>query len=293
MKRVRKAIIPAGGFGTRLLPATKVVPKELLPVVDKPLIQFIVEEIAEAGIEEVILITGREKGSIEDHFDTFTELELFLEKKNKPDLVQLIRSLSQLVKIVSVRQPYPMGLGHAILCARGLINDEPFAVLLPDDLIISQTPCIAQLLAVYEKHQKPVIAIQRVPDEDVSSYGIIKPQTLHDGLHAVVDLVEKPPLHDAPSNLAVIGRYVLPPQLFAELQKTGAGAGGEIQLTDALRALLPNIPILGLEYEGIRFDAGNRAGFIKANLFQGLRNPEIRDELVSFIKDLDIGATIK
>lgn len=293
MKRVRKAIIPAGGFGTRLLPATKVVPKELLPVVDKPLIQFIVEEIAQAGIEEVILITGREKGSIEDHFDTFTELELFLEKKNKPELVQLVRSLSQMVKIVSVRQAYPMGLGHAILCARSLINDEPFAVLLPDDLIISQTPCMAQLIAVYEKHHKPVVAIQRVPDEDVSSYGIIKPQTLGDGLHAVTDLVEKPPLHDAPSNLAVIGRYVLPPQLFTELEKTGAGAGGEIQLTDALKALLPTLPILGLEYEGTRFDAGNRAGFVKANLFLGLRTPEIRDELVSFIKALDIDGPIK
>lgn len=293
MKRVRKAIIPAGGFGTRLLPATKVVPKELLPVVDKPLIQFIVEEIAQAGIEEVILITGREKGSIEDHFDAFNELELFLEKKNKPELVQLVRSLSQMVKIVSVRQPYPMGLGHAILCAKRLINDEPFAVLLPDDLIISQTPCIAQLLHVYEEHQKPVIAIQRVPHDETSSYGIIKPKTLTNGLYAVLDLVEKPSLPDAPSDLAVIGRYILPPELFTELEKTAAGAGGEIQLTDALKALLPTIPILGLEYEGTRFDAGNRAGFVKANLFLGLRNPEISDELKSFIKGLDIGGIIK
>jgi UTP--glucose-1-phosphate uridylyltransferase len=293
MKRVRKAIIPAGGFGTRLLPATKVVPKELLPIVDKPLIQFIVEEIAQAGIEEVILITGREKGSIEDHFDSFTELELFLEKKNRPDLLQLVRSLSGLVKIVSVRQPYPLGLGHAILCAKSLINNEPFAVLLPDDLIIAQTPCIAQLLAVHEKHQKPVIAIQRVLPDETSSYGIIKPQTLSDGLHLVLDLVEKPLLSNAPSNLAVIGRYILPPQIFSELERTFAGVGGEIQLTDALRALLPTTPVLGLEYEGTRFDAGNRAGFIKANLFLGLKNPEIRDELLSFIKDLDIGGVIK
>lgn len=292
MKRVRKAIIPAGGFGTRLLPATKVIPKEMLPVVDKPLVQFIVEEIAQAGIEEVILITGREKGSIEDHFDSFTELEMFLEKKNKPDLLELVKSLSKMARIVSVRQPYPMGLGHAILCAKTLINDEPFAVLLPDDLIISRTPCIAQLLSVYEEYRQPVIAIQRVPHDETSSYGIIKPQTLSDGLHAVLDLVEKP-LKDAPSNLAVIGRYILPPELFSHLERTYAGVGGEIQLTDALRTLLPTTPLLGLEYEGTRFDAGNRAGFIKANLFLGLQNPEIREELLSFIKDLDIDGTIK
>jgi UTP--glucose-1-phosphate uridylyltransferase len=293
MKRVRKAVIPAGGFGTRLLPATKVIPKEMLPVVDKPLIQFIIEEVAQAGIEEVILITGREKGSIEDHFDSSAELELFLEKKNKPDLLDLIRPLCNLVHIVSVRQPYPMGLGHAILCAKNLLRDEPFAVLLPDDLIISQTPCIAQLLEVYEKYQQPVIAIQRVPQDETSSYGIIKPQTVGDGLHSVLDLIEKPSVKDAPSDLAVIGRYILPPEIFAHLDKTFAGVGGEIQLTDALRALLPTTPILGLEYEGTRFDAGNRAGFIKANLFLGLRNPEIREELLSFIKDLDIGNAIK
>jgi UTP--glucose-1-phosphate uridylyltransferase len=293
MKKVRKAIIPAGGFGTRLLPATKVVPKELLPVVDKPLIQFIVEEIVQAGIEEVILITGREKGSIEDHFDSFTELELFLEKKNRPDLLNLVKSLSNMVRIVSVRQPYPMGLGHAILCAKSLINDEPFAVLLPDDLIIAQTPCIAQLMEAYENHSKPVIAILQVPHEDVSSYGVIKPQGLGGGLHLILDMVEKPDARHAPSNLAVIGRYILPPQIFDALENTSAGIGGEIQLTDALRSLLPTMPFLGLEYEGTRFDAGNRAGFIKANLYLGLKTPEIREELLSFLKDLDIAAAIK
>lgn len=294
MKRVRKAIIPAGGFGTSLLPATKVVPKEMLPVVDKPLVQFIVEEIAQAGIEEVILITGKEKGSIEDHFDSSTELELFLEKKNKPELLDLVTSLSKMVRIVSIRQPYPMGLGHAILCAKTLINDEPFAVLLPDDLIISRTPCIAQLLAVYEERQQPVIAIQRVPRDETSNYGIIKPNTMRDGLHAVLDLVEKPSLKDAPSNLAVIGRYILPPpQVLPRLERTPVGVGGETQLTHALRALLPTTTILGLEYEGTHFDAGNRAGLVKANLFLGLHDPEIRAELISFIKDLDIGTTIK
>lgn len=293
MKPVRKAVIPAGGFGTRLLPATKVVPKELLPIVDKPLIQFIVEEIVQAGIEEVILITGREKGSIEDHFDSFTELELFLEKKNRHDLLDLVKSLSNMVRIVSVRQPYPMGLGHAILCAKTLINDEPFAVLLPDDLIIAQTPCIAQLIAAYEKYQKPVVAVQRVPDHDVSSYGVITPQQLQTGVHLILDMVEKPDPKDAPSNLAVIGRYILPPQLFSALEKTPAGLGGEIQLTDALRSLLPTIPFLGLEYEGTRFDAGNRVGFVKANLYLGLRTPEIREELRTFLKDLDIASIIQ
>ena len=293
MGKVRKAIIPAGGFGTRMLPATKVVPKELLPVVDKPLIQFIVEEIASSGIEEVILITGREKGSIEDHFDSFTELELFLERKNKTDLLHMMRQLSGMVRIVSVRQSYPMGLGHAILCAESLINNEPFAVLLPDDLIISATPCIAQLLAIYDEYETPVIAVQAVPDESVTQYGIIKPEPVRDRLHRIKDMIEKPGLSEAPSNLAIIGRYVLPAEIFPLLRQTAAGAGGEIQLTDAIRLLLARMPVFGLEYEGIRFDAGNKAGFITANLFLGLQHPEVRDELRAFLRTLDLSTIMK
>lgn len=293
MKKVRKAIIPAGGFGTRMLPATKVVPKELLPVVDKPLIQFIVEEIASSGIEEVILITGREKGSIEDHFDTFTELELFLEKKKKTELLETVKKTSSLVRIVSVRQPYPMGLGHAILCARDLINDEPFAVLLPDDLIVSQTPCIAQLLDVFNEFGHPVVAIQKVPHEAVPQYGIIRPEPMRDRLHQIADMVEKPPLASAPSDLAIIGRYVLPPDILGILSGTEAGAGGEIQLTDAIKRLLPDMPVLGLEYEGTRFDAGNKAGLIAANLFLGLRHSEVREELGAFIRTLDLNEIMK
>jgi UTP--glucose-1-phosphate uridylyltransferase len=288
MPTVRKAIIPAGGFGTRMLPATKVVPKELLPIVDKPLIQFIVEEIAGAGIEEVILITGREKGSIEDHFDSFTELELFLEKKKKSDLLGLIRNLSKMVRIVSVRQPYPLGLGHAILCAKSLINGEPFAVLLPDDLIIARTPCLAQLIQIYNEFQKPVIALQEVPKDAVTQYGIILPETVRERLYAIKDMVEKPALRAAPSNLAIIGRYVLPPEIFSLLENTKPGIGGEIQLTDAIRALLEKTSVLGLQYEGTRFDAGNKAGFVKANLFLGLQHPEVRDELLAFIRTLDL-----
>jgi UTP--glucose-1-phosphate uridylyltransferase len=287
MSRVRKAIIPAGGFGTRMLPATKVVPKELLPVVDKPLIQFIVEEIAGSGIEEVILITGREKGSIEDHFDSFTELELFLEKKKKHDLLAILKALSGMVRIVSIRQSYPMGLGHAVLCARSLINDEPFAVLLPDDLIIAPTPCIGQLVDVYDEFGSPVIAVQAVPEDSVTQYGIIKPEPVRDRLYEIKDMIEKPTVAHAPSNLAIIGRYVLPPEIFAILGTTQAGIGGEVQLTDAIRQLLDTMPIFGLQYQGTRFDAGNKAGFIKANLFLGLQHPEVRDELAAFISTLD------
>jgi UTP--glucose-1-phosphate uridylyltransferase len=293
MGKVRKAVIPAGGFGTRMLPATKVVPKELLPVVDKPLIQFIVEEIADSGIEEVILITGREKGSLEDHFDTFTELELFLERKNKPDLLEIVQRLSNLVRIVSVRQPYPSGLGHAVLCARSLINHEPFAVLLPDDLIIAEKPCLSQLMSVYDEFQAPVIAVQTVPDEAVSHYGIIKPETVRTGLHRISNMVEKPSRINAPSNLAIIGRYILPSEIFDVLSDTKAGAGGEIQLTDAIRQLLPSIPVYGLQYEGLRFDAGNKAGFITANLYLGLQNPEVRDELAAFVRSLDLSTIMK
>jgi UTP--glucose-1-phosphate uridylyltransferase len=276
-----------------MLPATKVVPKELLPVVDKPLIQFIVEEVAGSGIEEVILITGREKGSIEDHFDTFMELETFLEKKKKMDLLEMVKKTSSLVRIVSVRQPYPMGLGHAILCARDLINNEPFAVLLPDDLIVSRTPCIAQLLDVFNEYGNPVIAVQQVAREAVPQYGIISPRPMRERLHRIEDMVEKPPLASAPSNLAIIGRYVLPSEIFQVLTGTEAGAGGEIQLTDAIKRLLPDMPVLGLEYEGKRFDAGNKAGLITANLFLGLQHPEVQEELGAFIRTLDLSGIMK
>ena len=288
MSRVRKAVIPAGGFGTRLLPASKAVPKELMPVVDKPLIQFIVEELVQSGIEEVILITGREKGSIEDHFDSFAELELFLERKGKSQLLNDLTVLSRSIRIVSIRQSYPMGLGHAILGAKGLVNNEPFAVMLPDDLIFSKTPCIGQLIEVFDEHKKPVIAVQRVAPEEASNYGIIKDEVVRDRLYRILDMVEKPAPADAPSNLAIIGRYILPPEIFGILEITPAGIGGEIQLTDALKRLLPAISVLGLEYEGTRFDAGNKAGLIKANIFLGLQHPEVREELAAFIRGLDI-----
>jgi UTP--glucose-1-phosphate uridylyltransferase len=288
MKTLRKALIPAGGFGTRLLPATKAVPKELLPIVDKPLIQFIVEELVESGFEELVLVTGRQKSSIEDHFDSLPELEGFLQTKGKASLLETMRAISNMIRIVSVRQSHPLGLGHAVLCAKSIINNEPFAVLLPDDLIISKRPCIGQLADVFDEFGRPVIAIQRVPENDVMHYGIIKPRMVRAGLHEVLDMVEKPTQEQAYSNLAIIGRYVLPPDIFSALEETPPGAAGEIQLTDAMRRMLGRRPVLGLEYEGRRFDAGNKPGFVKANVYVGLRHPEVRDELLSFIQSLDL-----
>jgi UTP--glucose-1-phosphate uridylyltransferase len=291
-RRLHKALVPAGGFGTRLLPATKAVPKELLPIVDKPLIQFIVEELVGSGFDELVLVTGRQKGSIEDHFDSLPELEALLGQKGKGDLLQTMQALSKMIRIVSVRQPYPLGLGHAVLCAKSILEDEPFAVLLPDDLIVSKRPCIGQLADVFDEFGRPVLAIQRVPDNDVTHYGIIRPRTLRSGLHEVLDMIEKPSLEQAYSNLAIIGRYVLPPEIFSALEQTPPGAGGEVQLTDAIKGMLAGGTVLGLEYEGRRFDAGNKPGFVKANVYLGLRHPEVRDELLSFIQTLDLAADL-
>ena len=292
MKRLRKALVPAGGFGTRMLPATKAVPKELLPIVDKPLIQFIVEELVESGFEELVLVTGRQKGSIEDHFDSMPELEDLLAAKGKTDLLRPMQALSKMIRIVSVRQPYPLGLGHAVLCAKSILKDEPFAVLLPDDLIVSKKPCIGQLADVFNEFGRPVIAVLRVPDDDVMHYGIIRPRTVREGLHEVIDMIEKPPREQAYSNLAIIGRYVLPPDIFSALEETTPGAGGEIQLTDAIKRMLGRGSVLGLEYEGRRFDAGNKPGFVKANIYLGLRHPEVREELLSFIQTLDLASDL-
>jgi UTP--glucose-1-phosphate uridylyltransferase len=292
MKRLRKALVPAGGFGTRMMPATKAVPKELLPIVDKPLIQFIVEELVESGFEELVLVTGRQKGSIEDHFDSMPELEDLLAAKGKTDLLRTMQALSKMIRIVSVRQPYPLGLGHAVLCAKSILKDEPFAVLLPDDLIVSKKPCIGQLADVFNEFGRPVIAVLRVPDDDVMHYGIIRPRTVREGLHEVIDMIEKPPREQAYSNLAIIGRYVLPPDIFSALEETTPGAGGEIQLTDAIKRMLGRGSVLGLEYEGRRFDAGNKPGFVKANIYLGLRHPEVREELLSFIQTLDLASDL-
>jgi UTP--glucose-1-phosphate uridylyltransferase len=286
--KVKKAVIPAAGFGTRFLPATKVVPKELLPIVDKPTIQYIMEEVAAAGIEEVILITGREKGSIEDHFDTSSELENHLKKKNRKDLLRMVQNISEMVTLVSVRQKEPLGLGHAILCAKKVVGHEPFAVLLGDDLIDAKIPCIRQMIDVYQKMEGALLAIQKVPKTETHLYGIIKGKRVSDRIYRIEEMVEKPKQGTAPSNLAIIGRYILPPQIFGILERVSPDPKGEIQLTDGLRGLSQGIPIFGYEFFGDRYDAGDKLGYLQANISFGLKHPELGPKLKRFLKNMQL-----
>jgi UTP--glucose-1-phosphate uridylyltransferase len=286
MMKVKKAVIPAAGFGTRFLPATKVVPKELLPVVDKPTIQYIMEEVTAAGIDEVILITGREKGSIEDHFDTSSELENHLRKKGRRDLLKMVQDISGMVTLVSVRQKEPMGLGHAILCAKKIIGEEPFAVLLGDDLIDAKIPCIKQMVEVYQRMDGAVIAIQKVPVSETHLYGIIKGKKVKDRIYRVEDMVEKPEKGKSPSNLAIIGRYILPPQIFGILERVSPDQRGEIQLTNGLRELSRRAPLFGYEFLGDRYDAGDKLGYLQANISYGLKHPELGPKLKRYLKKL-------
>jgi UTP--glucose-1-phosphate uridylyltransferase len=284
--KVKKAVIPAAGFGTRFLPATKVVPKELLPIVDKPIIQYIMEEVVAAGIEEVILITGRQKGSIEDHFDTSSELENHLKKKGRKDLLQIIQDISEMVTLVSVRQKEPLGLGHAILCAKKVVGEEPFAVLLGDDLIDAKTPCIRQMIDVYQKMNGALVAIQKVPKAETHLYGVIKGKKVRDRIYRIEEMVEKPEKGKAPSNLAIIGRYILPPQIFGLLEKVSPDRKGEIQLTDGLWELSQRVPIFGYEFIGDRYDAGDKLGYLQANISFGLKHPELGSKLKRYLKKL-------
>ncbi len=286
--KVKKAVIPAAGFGTRFLPATKVVPKELLPIVDKPIIQYIMEEVAAAGIEEVILITGREKGSIEDHFDTSSELENHLKKKNRKDLLRMVQNISEMVTLVSVRQKEPLGLGHAILCAKKVVGHEPFAVLLGDDLIDAKIPCIRQMIDVYQKMEGALLAIQKVPKTETHLYGIIKGKRVSDRIYRIEEMVEKPKQGTAPSNLAIIGRYILPPQIFGILERVSPDPKGEIQLTDGLRGLSQGIPVFGYEFFGDRYDAGDKLGYLQANISFGLKHPELGPKLKRFLKNMQL-----
>lgn len=284
--RVKKAVIPAAGLGTRFLPATKVVPKELLPIVDKPSIQYIMEEVASAGVEGVILITGREKGSIEDHFDTSIELENHLMKKGRKDLLKIVQEISEMVTLVSVRQKEPLGLGYAILCAKKVVGNEPFAVLLGDDLIDANIPCIRQMIDVYQNMDGALVAIQKVPKSETHLYGIIKGRKVMDRLYAVEEMVEKPERGTAPSNLAIIGRYILPPRIFDILEKVKPDHRGEIQLTEGLKELSKEVPIYGYEFIGDRYDAGDKWGYLQANLSFGLKHPEIGPKLKRYLKEL-------
>jgi UTP--glucose-1-phosphate uridylyltransferase len=293
---VKKAVIPAAGFGTRFLPATKVVPKELLPIVDKPTIQYIMEEVVSAGIDQVILITGREKGSIEDHFDTSVELENHLKKKGKGDLLKIVHDIAEMVTLVSVRQKEPLGLGHAILCAKRVIRNEPFAVLLGDDLIDAGKPCVKQMIEVYQELGKrpeaasglALIAIQKVPRSETHLYGIIKGSKVGDRIYRVEEMIEKPEKGTAPSNLAIIGRYILPPEVLDILEKIPRDKRGEIQLTDGLRELRRKIPIFGYEFVGDRYDAGDKLGYLQANISFGLKHPELGPKLRRFLSNLPL-----
>ncbi len=278
--KIKKAVIPAAGYGTRFLPVTKAVPKELLPIVDKPMIQYIVEEAKASGIEFVILIVNHGKEAIEDHFDINYELEDTLRKKGNNELLSLIDGLSEMIKIVSIRQKKPLGLGHAVLQAKNLIGDEPFAVVLGDDIIDSEKPCLLQMSEVYEKYGKPVIAVQKVPREDVSRYGIIKGKQAGNSIYMLEDVVEKPSPDKAPSDLAIIGRYILTPEIFEILEDTSSGAGGEIQLTDGLKVLLMKKGMIGYRFEGDRYDGGDKLGFLLANIAYAMKRPEIKDKLL-------------
>lgn len=286
--RVRKAVLPAAGLGTRFLPATKASPKEMLPVVDKPMIQYVVEEAKQAGMEQIIIVTGRGKRAIEDHFDTSYELEDILEKKGDEELLQEIKRISNLVTFCYVRQKEALGLGHAILCARDMIGDEPFAVLLGDMIIDSHKPALSQILETYYRYKGPVIAVEEVEASEVTHYGVIRPEGLGNGVYKVLDLVEKPSPENAPSNLAIMGRYILTPDIFDTLEDTEPGRSGEIQLTDALKNLLAHRPLYAYLIEGKLYDAGSKLGFLKATVELALKNRELGGDFRDYLKGLQL-----
>lgn len=287
--KIRKAIIPAAGLGTRFLPATKAQPKEMLPIVDKPAIQYIVEEAVASGIEEIIIIIGRGKRAIEDHFDKSYELEDTLLKKSKLDVLEEVQKISNLVNIYYVRQKEPKGLGHAILCAQKLIGDEPFAVLLGDDVVISEIPCLKQLIEAFEYYNCSIVGVQRVTEDEVSKYGIIKPKGTNFGpnLSYIDSLVEKPKKEEAPSQYAIMGRYVLKPEILEILARIPVGQGNELQLTDAVNELNKQQAVLAYSFEGRRYDIGDKIGFIKATIDFALNRDDIREEVLSFLWEVN------
>ncbi len=283
---VKKAVIPAAGMGTRFLPATKAVPKEMLPLVDKPIIQEVVEEAVRSGISEIVLITGMGKGAIEDHFDISTDLEGFLASKGQEELLKMVRKVSRMVDIISVRQKEPRGLGHAVHCAKAAVGDEPFAVMLGDDVVDSQVPCLAQLLKVFTKYKSTVVALELVSDSDVDKYGIVEGKEVEPGVIKIKNLIEKPPLAEAPSNMAVIGRYILTPEIFSAIEGLAPDGRGEIQLTDALQDIANSSEVYGVVFEGTRYDAGNRFGFLVANIIYALKDDELGPQLREYLKSL-------
>ena len=291
--KVRKAVFPAAGLGTRFLPATKAQPKEMLPLVDKPIIQYGVEEALHSGIQNIIIVTGRGKSAIEDHFDVSFELEDLLERRNKKELLAIVRNVSDMINVSYIRQKEALGLGHAVLRASELVGDEPFAVVLADDVIDAETPCLRQLLDVYEFFRAPVLAVMEVPPENISAYGAIDAEPIaHNGsrdrVYRIRNMVEKPKPSDAPSNLAIIGRYVLTPEIFESIQAIEPGSGSEIQLTDALKHLLRSRPIYAYRFEGTRYDAGDKLGFLKATVEFALRRPDLGAAFREYLRSLNI-----
>lgn len=287
IKKVRKAIIPAAGLGTRFLPATKAIPKEMLPIVDIPTIQYIVQEAMESGIEEILIITGKSKRAIEDHFDFNPELDLELEKKGNYELLELSRSVSGMVDLHFVRQKQPRGLGHAVLCGKTFVGEEPFAVLLGDDVVYNEDkPCLKQMIDVYNEYGSSVLGVQTVPREAVSKYGIVDGRMISDRVYQVDDLVEKPSVDRAPSRVAILGRYIINPEIFSILEHTGAGVGGEIQLTDGLLELSRRERVLAYDFIGKRYDVGTKMGFLEAGIEFALRREDLRSDLSRYLKDL-------
>lgn len=283
--QIKKAVFPVAGLGTRFLPATKSTPKEMLPLIDKPLVQYVVEEAVAAGIEQILFVTGRNKRALEDHFDISFELEALLYEKGKDVELSQMRHIAEMVNIFYVRQKQALGLGHAILCARDFVGDEPFAVLLGDDIIDAEKPCLGQLLEVYRKYRGTVLALEKVPMANIASYGCVKANRITDRVYEVTDLVEKPKPKDAPSDMAIIGRYILTPDIFPILEKQEPGKGGEIQLTDALVKLAKDEAIYGCLFEGVRHDCGDKLGFLKATVDLALKREEFNGEFRKFLKE--------
>jgi len=284
--KVTKAIIPAAGLGTRFLPATKAQPKEMLPIVDKPTIQYIVEEAVASGIEDIMIITGRSKRAIEDHFDKSYELENELEKSGKDELLELVRDISNMVNVHYIRQKEPKGLGHAILCAKTFVGNEPFAVLLGDDIVDAEPPCLSQMIDVFDIYNTSVLGVQHVEKSEVNKYGIVDCEIDANKIYKVRDLVEKPAIDKAPSNIAILGRYIITPTIFDILERTTPGAGGEIQLTDALKVLAREEPMYAYDFTGRRYDVGNRMGFLEATVEFALKRDDLHDEFLSYLRKI-------
>ena len=282
--KVRKAIIPAAGLGTRFLPATKAQPKEMLPIVDKPTIQYIIEEAVASGIEEILIITGRNKKSIEDHFDRSVELEMELEKAGKEEMFEMIKKISDMADIHYIRQKAPRGLGHAIYCAKSFVGDEPFAVMLGDDVVDSKVPCLKQLMDCFNEYQTTILGVQEVNANDVNKYGIVDGIYIEDRVYKVKELVETPSLEEAPSNVAILGRYIITPQIFEILENTKPGKGNEIQLTDALQTLISNEAMYAYIFEGKRYDVGDKLGFLEATVEFALKKEGLRDKFIEYLK---------